>query len=486
MRKRIFISSVQKEFAAEREFLKRFIENNPILSRFFSVFAFELDVPAADKTTSEVYLDELSRCDIYLGLIGNDYGYEDAEGISPTEREFDEATRLGLERLIMVKGGGNAKRRRKEKAFLQKVSAQLTWQAFADQNELLTNVYVALDSLLAGTGAYHLLPFDARPCDGTTLDDINEEKIRWFVKRARDERGLPLPLDISVYDLLAHFKLVDSRTKTPLNAAILLFGKDPQRFFIPSEVKCAYWHGPERIKPVASYKIYYGTLFDMADQALDFIMSKLDRRIGTRDHGPIAEASYEIPEKIVAEMIINGIAHRDYDSTGSVQVELFSDKILVMSPGGMNPSIKAEELTKAHGSYPNNPLIAEVLYQARYIEKMGSGTTDMIRLCHENNLAEPLFEMGPRNCHVSLLRPGRRPQIITDDDTVEKSGQKSGQKTKDEIIRLISGNAMITQTELVEQLGINRSALTRHFSNLKKKGLIRRVGPDKGGHWEVL
>lgn len=188
------------------------------------------------------------------------------------------------------------------------------------------------------------------------------------------------------------------------------------------------WHGPERIKPVASYKIYYGTLFDMADQALDFIMSKLDRRIGTRDHGPVAEASYEIPEKIVAEMIINGIAHRDYDSTGSVQVELFSDRILVMSPGGMNPSIKAEELAQAHGSYPNNPLIAEVLCQARYIEKMGSGTTDMIRLCRENNLAEPLFEMGPRNCHVSLLRPGRRPQIITENETVEKTGQKTGQK----------------------------------------------------------
>lgn len=80
MRKRIFISSVQAEFAEERAFLKRFIENNPILSRFFSVFAFELDVPASDKTTSEVYLEELSRCDIYLGLIGNDYGHERCGG----------------------------------------------------------------------------------------------------------------------------------------------------------------------------------------------------------------------------------------------------------------------------------------------------------------------------------------------------------------------------------------------------------------------
>lgn len=151
MRKRIFISSVQKEFAAERAFLKRYIENNPILSRFFSVFAFEIDVPAADKTTSEVYLEELSRCDIYLGLIGREYGYEDADGISPTEREFDEATRLDLDRLVFVKGGSNLRRKQKEKTFLQKASSQLTWQAFQSQDELLTNVYSALDGLLAST-----------------------------------------------------------------------------------------------------------------------------------------------------------------------------------------------------------------------------------------------------------------------------------------------------------------------------------------------
>ena len=180
MRKRIFISSVQKEFAEERVFLKQYIESNPILNRFFSVFAFEVDIPASDKTTSEVYLEELSHCDIYLGLIGREYGSEDANGISPTEHEFNEATRLGLERLIQVKGGGSFPRRRKEKLFLQKVSSQLTWQTFQDKNELLTNIYATLDNHLANTGTYHLLPFDARPCDNATMNDINEEKSDGF------------------------------------------------------------------------------------------------------------------------------------------------------------------------------------------------------------------------------------------------------------------------------------------------------------------
>ena len=87
--KRIFISSVQKEFAEERKLLKRYIAKNPAYRRFFDTFVFEEDVVVADRRTDEVYLDELGKSDIYLCLIGNAYGYEDAAGISPTEREFD-------------------------------------------------------------------------------------------------------------------------------------------------------------------------------------------------------------------------------------------------------------------------------------------------------------------------------------------------------------------------------------------------------------
>ena len=194
MRKRIFISSVQKEFAEDRAFLKRFIEGNPILNRFFNVFVFEEDVPAADRTTAEVFLSEIANSDIYLGLIGNQYGFEDSAGISPTEREFDEATRLGLERLILVKGHDDQKREPKEIAFLRKISPELIRRRYEGRDALLTEIYASLDHILAGDGAYHLLPFDARPCDHATLDDIDENKVRWFVSRAREERGFPLAL----------------------------------------------------------------------------------------------------------------------------------------------------------------------------------------------------------------------------------------------------------------------------------------------------
>jgi len=88
-RLRIFISSVQKEFAQQRLDLKAFLLGDAVLRRFISdVFLFE-EIPARDQGADTVYLQELEQCDIYLGIFGNEYGFEDADGISPTEREFD-------------------------------------------------------------------------------------------------------------------------------------------------------------------------------------------------------------------------------------------------------------------------------------------------------------------------------------------------------------------------------------------------------------
>ena len=107
--KRIFISSVQKEFERERAAIKRMIESDPILKPYFKVFVFEIDAPASDKSTQQVYLEEIEKSDIYLVLIGNRYGYCREGELSPTEREFDKARELGLTKLVMVRGKDNSK-----------------------------------------------------------------------------------------------------------------------------------------------------------------------------------------------------------------------------------------------------------------------------------------------------------------------------------------------------------------------------------------
>ena len=118
----IFISSVQGELAEERAALRDYVRGDPLIRRFFEVFLFE-DAPASDRRPDQLYLDEVDRCDVYVGLFGLDYGNEDEEGVSPTEREFDRATAVGVHRLIFVKGSDDA-RHPKMQALIRKAQGR--------------------------------------------------------------------------------------------------------------------------------------------------------------------------------------------------------------------------------------------------------------------------------------------------------------------------------------------------------------------------
>lgn len=230
---------MQKELADERRALKEFASGHPLLSRFFEVFLFE-DMPASDRRADEVYLNEVDRCGIYVGLFGSDYGREDAEGVSPTEREFDRATSTGKERLIFIRGT-NDSRHSKMLALIGRAGKQLIRRRFVGIPDLIAGLYASLVEYLERTGNLRTLPFDAAACPRATLDDISEEKLAGFLERARRARGYALDGETPVDAALAHLNLLDRGL--PSHASILLFGKQPQRFLITSEVKCMHFHG---------------------------------------------------------------------------------------------------------------------------------------------------------------------------------------------------------------------------------------------------
>jgi predicted HTH transcriptional regulator len=232
-------------------------------------------------------------------------------------------------------------------------------------------------------------PFDAAPCSKASLDDLDTEQMTRFIRIARRVRLFPLTEDASTEELLAHLNLLNDGR--PTNAAMLLFGKSPQRFLICSEVRCAHFHGTEVAKPIPSYQVYKGTAFQLVDQAVDFVLSKIALSVGTRAESVQAPITYEIPKEVVTEAIVNAVAHRDYTNNASIQVMLFSDRFEVWNPGRLPPPLTLEQLRVAHPSVPNNPLLAESLYLAQYIERLGTGTVDMIRRCIDAGLPEPEF-----------------------------------------------------------------------------------------------
>lgn len=286
----IFISSVQQEFASERQELFTYLQADPLLGLFFEPFLFER-LPAIDQRTDKVYIKEVERCSIYLGLFGKEYGFEDKEGISPTEREFDKASELHKTRLIYLTNHFSSQRNEKENKLIQKAQSFLIRRRFSTIDELKNAVYASLVNYLKEKGIIQLGPFDATLNTQATLADIDEQKVKDFVRVARSRRGFPLRETDAMEDIFTHLNLIQG--KTPTNAALLLFGKNPQRFFISSEVRCAHFHGTIVEKPIPSYKVFKGDVFELVDQAEDFVLSKLDYSIGTRAEETMIPGKYE-------------------------------------------------------------------------------------------------------------------------------------------------------------------------------------------------
>jgi hypothetical protein len=389
-RLKIFVSSVQSEFAKERKSIRDYIKDDALFSLYFDVFLFE-DLPAADQRADDTYLDQVSKSSIYMGLFGNEYGSEDENHVSPTEREFNRATRDSIYRLAFIKGKDDSKRHHRMKRLIGRVSKQLRRRRFETIDELLQDrIYPSLIEFLKWKGILRHVAFEVEPLPDLDFEVIDGTRLRWFLKRAQKERGYAVATGIPVEEALAHLDLLNEDQLT--QSALLLFGKKPQKYLPASEVKCLQFHGIEAVKPIPDYQVFKGNIFKLIDQAADFVMSKLARKVGVRNQGPDNVVAYEIPKAAVAEIIINAVAHRDYQSDASVQVYVFSDRIEVWNPGELPPTLTPAKLKIAHSSVPRNKRLCEALFLARYIDKAGTGILDVYKKCSGAGLPPPEFE----------------------------------------------------------------------------------------------
>ena len=312
-----------------------------------------------------------------------------------------------------------------------------------------------------------------------------------------------------------------------LNPAALLFGKRPQKSFITSEVKCAQFYADRVSKPMADHQIYTGDVFELVDQATRFVMTHISNWVGTRETGDTAEVptKFELPYDAVKEAIVNAVVHRDYTSNASVQVMLFKDRLEVWSPGGLPRGMTIGKLFAAHKSVPVNPLLARAMYLKGYIEKSGTGTGDMIAKCASWGVPVPeWYEDDPDDFRVVLKRPVsetnmEKTRVKSSVESRVKSSEKTMVKSRGENCKKVSGNKgertqsgkrvggkssvkklssaekivaylRTTPTASAHELSIvvnlTVRAVEKNLRALRESGRLRRVGPDKGGHWEVI
>jgi len=307
--------------------------------------------------------------------------------------------------------------------------------------------------------------WDERVCEDAGLEDIGEEKVRWFLKEARKERGVNLSEDAPIEEALMKLKLLKNGELT--NAALLLFFKEPT--FLQSEVKCIRFSGNEPIKPYIDFQTIEGTVFDLIDKTEDFVLRNIRKSIRLVSGKVQRVERYEYPPDAIREAIVNAVAHRDYESPSKAQVRIFDGRIEVWSPGTLPDEITIEDLGREHISVPRNPLLFKQLFWVKYVEDVGGGTLDMISQCREWEIPEPLFEHAAGAFVVTFRLP-------PDVEDLERSGLNERQIRA---MNYVVKKGAISNKEYTSLNNISRKMATIDLTQLVTKGLLIRVGEGK-------
>ena len=277
---KVFISSVQSEFAKERDILYQHFLTDALLSSFFEPVTFE-NLSANCQAPNIVFIEKVKQSQLYLALLGQEYGNEDKNGISATELEYTQARIQHIDCLAFIKGKSSIERHEKEKKFISKIQYELSYKRFETPAQLIAEVNSACVTLLKDKGLIQLTSFDESSHSTAQLSDLDIAKIDNFVGLAQAKRGFPIRQGSAIEKILTHLHLLNGDKLC--NSALLAFAKDPQQFFPTAVTKCAHFHGFRVEKPIPDHKVFQGDVFQQVDQAIDFVLSKIRVSVGIRD-----------------------------------------------------------------------------------------------------------------------------------------------------------------------------------------------------------
>ncbi|MDO9153428.1 MAG: DUF4062 domain-containing protein [Paludibacter sp.] len=486
-RLKVFISSVQSEFASERETLYRHIENDPFLKVYFEPMLFE-KMPASSKSADQLYLDGVRNADVFIVLIGNEYGNTNAVGISATEHEFDTALISRIDSFAFIKEKPTGVIHPREKAFLQKIQKHVTYKRFDETYDLIQEINRAFVGHLQQIGFLLTTAFDATMHPVANLNDIDTELINDFLDIAVERRNFPFRRGNSIKKVLIHLNLLSSSDKIK-NSALLAFSTNPQKYFPSAIVKCAHFHGYIVEKPIPNHQVIKGTVFEQVSEAVDFVLAKISVSVGVRNKSIQAPIAYEIPRAVITEAIVNAIAHRDYMSNGSVEVWLFKDRLEVRNPGHLPKELSLDKLELDHSSYPYNPNLAEVLYQAGLIERFGTGTVEIFRLTEQAGLQKPDFDTSegfkvviwrkPHNQQDKSILTAHDTAHDTADDTISEVVFLNITELTDRVVWVMKNE--MSREELMVELDLKhrQNFSINYLEPSLKLGLLEMTIPDK-------
>lgn len=292
-----------------------------------------------------------------------------------------------------------------------------------------------------------------------SFEDINIETIERFKQIAVNR--IPFVKDENEpIKILEKLNLI--RTGKLTRAAILLFGKNPKKFWTNAYIKIGKFSTNTDI--ISSDDIE-GNLFEQVEKTMELLRTKyLISEI--RFEGIYRKEQLEYPEYALREAIINAVIHRDYIGPHT-QLKIYHDKIILWNVGSLPKEIKIDELKKNHSSYPRNGLLADVFFKAGLIEAWGMGTIKIIDECKKRGLPEPEFKEEFGGFAVYFYKD------IYTEENLRKMGLNERQI---KALLYVKEKGRITNKEYQKICNTSERTASRDLSDLVSRGNLEQVG----------
>lgn len=311
--------------------------------------------------------------------------------------------------------------------------------------------------------------------------DLSKPAFNIFIKKANISRLAPMD------KILGSLQAYESGKMR--NAGVLMFCKEILRFFPTAAIACTVYMGNDKYK-ILDRKEFGRDIVSNFEDAMSYIQSRLNTEYIIK--GGRRTSWLELPEDAIREALLNAIAHKDYFVSSYVQVDIYLDRVEISNPGGIIGSLTVEDLYGT--SVQRNPLLFGLMQRIELVEKSGSGLLRIRKEMKDYRLDSPVIKADKRWFRMIFLRPDLQNQSYEERVYGAAKNEPTNEPTNEpikltliqkRILEEIKEAPYLTYEEIASILRKSRITVMRNIGVLKNKKLIKRIGPNKGGHWEV-
>lgn len=305
--------------------------------------------------------------------------------------------------------------------------------------------------------------WDELPFESATFDDIDETAIQSFIKKAlKSLRIATSVMEDSTRTILGNLHLINQNGKLK-NAALLLFGKDPLKYFTSAYVKIGRFG--ESDADLKYQDVVEGNLIEIVDKVLDILLGKYLVKL-IRYEGIQRLEEPEYPEPALREAVLNAIVHKDYKGS-TIQISIYNDKLSIWNPGTLPEELNIGILKGKHPSFPRNKNVAEVFFKAGLIEAWGRGIAVMMDTCLKAGLPEPLIEEVAGGIQVTFRKDKYSKNYLIQLGLNERQIKAIG---------YLKQNRNINNSIYQQINGVGKSSATEDLQIMIEKGVLKQTG----------